>query len=91
MRNAITVTMDPAGRLVIPKAIREAAELRAGAPLLIEVVEGRIEIVPEPRKVRIERQGRLSVAVAAAPSEPLREATVRKTLEGIRAGRGSSR
>ncbi len=88
MSNATTVTMDPAGRLVVPKSVREAAELRPGAPLLIEVVDGRIEIAPEPRRVRIERRGKLSVAVAAAPSEPLRDATVRKTLEAIRAGRG---
>lgn len=87
MRDATSVTMDAAGRLVIPKSVRETAELRPGAPLLIGVVDGRIEIVPEPRTVRIERRGKLSVAVAATPSEPLREETVRKTLEAVRAPR----
>lgn len=88
MKGAIT-TMDPAGRLVIPKSIREAAELRPGVALRVGIVDGRIEITPEPRAVRIERRGRLSVAVPVTPSAPLRAATVRKTLEAIRSGRGS--
>ena len=41
--------MDAAGRLVVPKAIREAAGLVAGMPLAITVSEGRIEIAPAPR------------------------------------------
>ncbi len=89
MKGAITTTMDPAGRLVIPKSIREAAELKPGVALLVGIVDGRIEITPEPRAVRIERRGRLSVAVPVTPSAPLRATTVRKALEAIRSGRGS--
>ena len=68
--------MDLAGRLVIPKAIRDAAELQPGVRLVFEVVDGRIQIAPEPREVRIERQGKLKVAVPVSPAEPLRAATV---------------
>lgn len=91
MKSAIFTTMDAAGRLVIPKPVRERAELKPGMALLVDVVDGRIEIVPEPRNVRIERRGRLKVAVPATPSEPLHMVTVRKTLEAIRSGRGASR
>lgn len=88
MRNGATTTIDAAGRLVIPKAAREAAGLRPGDLLRVSAVEGRIEIVPEPREVRIVRRGRLSVAVPREPSEPLRASAVRATLEDVRSGRG---
>lgn len=91
MKNAIVTTMDSAGRLVIPKAVREAADLKPGVRLLFEVVDGRIQVVPEPREVRIERRGRLKVAVPVSPAEPLSGKTVRKALETIRSERGSSR
>jgi AbrB family looped-hinge helix DNA binding protein len=90
MKPAIVTTMDLAGRLVIPKAVREAAELQPGVRLVLEVVDGRIQIAPEPRDIRIERQGKLKVAVPVSPAEPLRAATVRKTLEAIRSGRDTS-
>ena len=88
MRSAINTTMDAAGRLVIPKAIREEAELEPGALLRIEIVDGRIEIVPEVRSVRIVTKGHLRVAVPAEPSEALTAAQVRRTLESIRRERG---
>jgi AbrB family looped-hinge helix DNA binding protein len=91
MKTAIVTTMDLAGRLVIPKAVREAAELKPGVRLFFEVVDGRIQIAPEPRDVRIERRGKLKVAVPVSPAEPLQATTVRKTLEATRSGRGSSR
>lgn len=90
MKSAISTTMDLAGRLVIPKAVREAAELKPGVRLVLEVVDGRIQIAPEPRDVRIERRGKILVAAPVSPAEPLLAATVRKTLEAIRSGRGSS-
>ena len=42
MKTATATTMDLAGRLVIPKAIRDAAELQPGVRLVFEVVDGRI-------------------------------------------------
>jgi AbrB family looped-hinge helix DNA binding protein len=88
MGTAITTTIDAAGRLVIPKSIRDRAELEPGIPLRIDVVDGRIEIVPEARSVRIVTKGRLRVAVPAAPSEALTASHVRRTLESIRRERG---
>jgi len=88
MGNAITTTIDAAGRVVIPKAIRAEAELEPGTPLRIEVVDGRIEIVPEGRSVRIVTKGRIRVAVPTGRSGALTAGQVRRTLESIRQGRG---
>ena len=88
MGTAITTAIDEAGRLVIPKAIREEAELKPGAVLRIEVVDGRIEIVPQTRAVTLVTKGHLRVAVPAEPSEALTAAQVRKTLASIRLERG---
>ncbi len=84
----IFTTMDSAGRLVIPKTIREEAELEPGTPLRIEVVDGRIEIFPEIRPVSIVTKGRLTVAVPIEPTEVLTAAQVRKTLGALRRERG---
>ncbi|TAN53990.1 MAG: AbrB/MazE/SpoVT family DNA-binding domain-containing protein [Betaproteobacteria bacterium] len=56
-------TIDGAGRLVIPKEIRREARLAPGAPLEIRWHDGRIEIEPAPAAVRLQRRGRLLVAV----------------------------
>ena len=44
--DTMITTMDAAGRLVLPKAIRERAQLVAGRPLEVRVVDGRVEIEP---------------------------------------------
>ena len=88
MGDAIVTTIDSAGRVVIPKAIREEVDLEPGTSLRIEVVDGRIEIVPEPRSVRIVAKGRIRVAVPSDPSEALTDSLVGKTRESIRRERG---
>jgi AbrB family looped-hinge helix DNA binding protein len=53
-------TIDSAGRIVIPKALREAAGLRAGAEVEVTLRNGCIEIDPAPPTARlVERNGRL--------------------------------
>ena len=84
MEGAIRVSIDAAGRLVIPKALREQAGIATDVPLEISCRDGRIEIQPAPREVRIVRKGRLKVAVPSEPSEPLSEAKVRATRDAIR-------
>ncbi len=54
--------MDAAGRIVIPKAVRERAGLSGRAELEIDVHDGRIEIEPVLPNVRFERVGYLLVA-----------------------------
>ncbi len=51
-------TIDRAGRLVIPKEIRDRAGLTPGMPLNIRVHNGVIEIEPEGLPVRLEWRGR---------------------------------
>ncbi len=60
----MNVTIDSAGRLVIPKEIRDAAGIEPGTPLTVRCRDGRIEIEPRRRAVRIEKRGRLQVAVS---------------------------
>lgn len=78
------VSIDSAGRLVVPKKLREAAGLEPGMPLEIRLHDGRLEIEPEPRKVRLVREGRLLVAVPEEPGEPLTQEMVEETLREIR-------
>ncbi|MFT4232455.1 MAG: AbrB/MazE/SpoVT family DNA-binding domain-containing protein [Leucobacter sp.] len=52
-------TIDKAGRVVIPKAIRDAMQLRPGARLDVVYSDGRIEIeyAPVEARVRIAEDG----------------------------------
>jgi AbrB family looped-hinge helix DNA binding protein len=84
----MTVTMDKAGRLVIPSEIRREAGLEPGMPLEIRVEDGRIEIEPKPMQVRIEQRGGWAVAVPVEPVPPMDHKIVERTLRKIRNSRG---
>ena len=60
MRTAI----DSAGRIVVPKALRDALGLTAGQPLEIAERDGHLEIVPAPTPMRLVDEGEGVVAVA---------------------------
>jgi len=61
-------TMDSAGRLVLPKAIREKAQLAPGTPIEVRVVDGRVELEPAYAQVKLEkRHGFWVAAPAEAP------------------------
>ena len=81
------VTIDTAGRLVIPKAIREEAGLFPGEPLEVTVRDGRVEIVPAPREIEMRERGGFRVAEATASYETLHEETVRSTRDRLRGQR----
>lgn len=78
MTTAIRVTIDRVGRLVIPKEIREEAGIEPGMPLVITSREGRIEIEPQRRPIRIVKRGRLQVA------ESVEEGGEALTTDGVR-------
>ncbi|HEY0142371.1 MAG TPA: AbrB/MazE/SpoVT family DNA-binding domain-containing protein [Thermoanaerobaculia bacterium] len=85
MSNGNRVTIDRVGRLVIPKEIRDEAGIEPGMPLSIVCREGRIEIEPERRPIRIVKRGRLQVAESVEElSEPLTADTVRRTQARVR-------
>ncbi|MGH2350561.1 MAG: AbrB/MazE/SpoVT family DNA-binding domain-containing protein [Chloroflexota bacterium] len=83
-------TIDGAGRLVIPRAIREAAGLRPGMALDVRVNDGRVELEPEPLPVELVRRGRLLVAVPAGDLAPLAADVVEETREKLRRERVSA-
>jgi AbrB family looped-hinge helix DNA binding protein len=80
----MTITIDRAGRLVIPKEIRDQAGIEPGMPLVVSCREGRIEIEPQKRPVRIEKRGRLQIAVSVEDGATLDRATVRRTQQRLR-------
>jgi len=76
-------TIDRAGRVVIPKSIREVAGLKPGSSLSIEYRDGRIEIEPKSAKPRLVRKG--SVLVVSIPGA--RKMSSEETNEWIRKSR----
>ncbi|MBI3980081.1 MAG: AbrB/MazE/SpoVT family DNA-binding domain-containing protein [Chloroflexi bacterium] len=81
-------TIDAAGRLVIPKAIRHQAGLRPGVPLEVCWREGRIEIEPAALPIRLVRKGRLLVAVPKRDVEQLTAEAVAETRQTLMDERG---
>lgn len=81
--------MDISGRMVIPKEIRHEAGLKPGVPLEIRWREGRIEIEPATLPVRLERKGRLVVAVPQHEVPPLTTETVERTRRALRRERAA--
>ncbi len=84
MIDAMRTTMDSAGRLVIPKEVRQQAQINPGMPLEVRLNEGRIEIEPAPLDITIRRRGRLVVAVPHEAVPPLRSETVEETRRRLR-------
>jgi AbrB family looped-hinge helix DNA binding protein len=81
----MTTTIDNAGRVVIPKPIREAAGLKPGLKVKIVLRDGRVEIAPQLAPVKVLRKG--SVLVASIPGAPKMSSSdvnefIRKLREG---------
>jgi AbrB family looped-hinge helix DNA binding protein len=77
-------TIDAAGRLVIPKRIRDRLGLRGNEEVEITERDGRIEIEPAPSDVDLIHEGSILVAQPAQPLPPLTDAIVRETLDHVR-------
>lgn len=74
------VTIDRAGRVVVPKVLREQLHLKPGAQLEATVHGGRLEITPVgPEVVLVEENGRL----VATTGEPAPAMTHEELLEAI--------
>lgn len=63
----ITTTLGKAGRLVVPKPIRESLGLREGSRLRLEASSGKFEAIPEADDVRIQIREGLPVITGGAP------------------------
>ena len=77
-------TIDSAGRLVIPKELRQRAQIEPGMPLVVRLQEGHIEIEPAPLEIEIKRRGRLAVAVPRKAVPPLTSEIVEETRNRLR-------
>ena len=77
-------SIDGAGRVVVPKSLRDALGLTPDTELEIEARDGKVEITPAPTAMRLERRGGASVAVPDEPLPPLSADVVRATLERTR-------
>ena len=84
MKTAIKTTIDSAGRLVLPKAVRDEAGILPGMTLQITIQEGKIEIEPVPREVRIVQRGPLLIAVPVEEGPPLTDAVVEQVRGELR-------
>jgi AbrB family looped-hinge helix DNA binding protein len=72
-------TIDAAGRLVVPKRLRDELGFAPGTQLELEAVNGRLEITA-PSRVRAE-DGPHGVRFAADAPEPLTAQQVRELIE----------
>jgi AbrB family looped-hinge helix DNA binding protein len=77
-------TIDAAGRLVIPKAARDALALEPRAELEVRVVDGHIEIEVPPTAMRLEETDHGVVAVTDREMPLLTVQMVRDTLDQVR-------
>jgi AbrB family looped-hinge helix DNA binding protein len=64
-----TLTMDAAGRVVLPAQIRKRLHLQAGSKLRLDIVADRLELTPEPGETAhaTRKAGRLVLAETGKP------------------------
>ena len=77
-------TIDSAGRLVVPKALREELGFSAGQELELRAVDGRLEVEVPATTLQLEVHDGDLVATATQPMPELTPALVRETLERTR-------
>lgn len=77
-------TIDRAGRIVVPRKLREELGLTGGTRLEIRVREGRLEIEAAPTPMRLVRRGKGLVATTEKPLPRLGADEVRAVLESLR-------
>jgi AbrB family looped-hinge helix DNA binding protein len=77
-------TIDGAGRVVVPKALRDEVGLTGGQTVEIEARDGHLVIEPAATPMRLERLGKHVAAVPRQPLPPLTADLVRETLERVR-------
>lgn len=82
------ITIDAAGRLVIPKAVRDAAGILPGTPLEVSLRDGRVEIAPAPLAVEIRVVDGVAVAYTSESIPTLPAGVVAQTRDGLRDERG---
>jgi AbrB family looped-hinge helix DNA binding protein len=82
-------TIDHAGGLVIPKDIRRKSGIKPGMPLEVRWEKGAIAITPAPLEVKLQRKGRLLVAVPKKGTPRISADAVERTRRTLRKERAS--
>ncbi|MGH9442441.1 MAG: AbrB/MazE/SpoVT family DNA-binding domain-containing protein [Thermoanaerobaculia bacterium] len=77
-------TIDAAGRVVIPKALRDRLGLLPGGPIEVSEREGKLEIESAPTPMKLTRVKHGAVAVPESSLPPLTDDLVRETLDRTR-------
>ena len=77
-------TIDAAGRLVVPKRLREALRFDPGQELELTARDGRLEVEVLATPMRIEGAGAEARAIPDRDLPPLTADQVRETLEDVR-------
>ena len=77
-------TIDGAGRVVIPKALRDEAKLDAGTEIDVDFRDGRIEIAAAGAVMRLSGRGREAIVEAEGDMPMLTADDVRDALERTR-------
>ncbi|HEY4951013.1 MAG TPA: AbrB/MazE/SpoVT family DNA-binding domain-containing protein [Candidatus Acidoferrales bacterium] len=76
-----TITVDKAGRIVLPKPVRDELQLHAGDSLELEISGQEIKLRPVRPKIHLRREDGLWVYTVG---EPLTESVAEQTIEDIR-------
>lgn len=77
-------TIDGAGRIIVPKALRTALGFTENQELEIRAIDGRLEVEPVATRMRVGRRGKSLVAVADRNLPVLSAEAVRVALESVR-------
>lgn len=78
------VTIDGAGRVVVPKSLRDRLSLKGGTTLEIRVQDGKLELEPVPTAMSLVRRGKGLVATTDEALRPIDVDDVRAVAESLR-------
>jgi AbrB family looped-hinge helix DNA binding protein len=80
----VKTTIDRGGRVVIPKRLRELAGLEPGIEVVVGFQDGKIQIEPATKPVKMVRKGTTFVLRAPRGTPPLTVEQVNEIVDRIR-------